>query len=438
MLKARSRLGKYRVIHRIAQGGFATVYRARDTIEGVDVALKVPKKQFTNKAGLEELQREVRMTTRLEHPNILPIKNAAVIEDTFIIAYPLGKETLSERLSRRLSPETALCYAEQLIDAIAYAHERRVIHCDIKPDNIILYHDGRLRLGDFGIAKIAMARATLASGQGTIGYIAPEQAMGKPSCRSDIFSVGLVMWRMFCGERPVWPYSWPPPGIERAKRRLHPDFIDLMRRCMEVDERKRFAHGNALKAAFARMRTRALSPERRRRNGKRALTTSSSGSTKSPAWRSVRTREFTRQYGRLLETRAQCSKCKAPISESMLHCPWCATKITKYRGPLRFSCQCNRCGRSAKPDFRYCAYCFGPAIQEPSTRHYSDRRYTSRCGHCRTELMPYMRYCPGCRRRTKQTWGKGELPNRCKSCGWGVVHEFWDHCPWCGTDLGKR
>lgn len=437
MLKARSRLGKYRILHRIAQGGFAIVYRARDTIEGVDVALKVPKKQFTHKADLEELQREVRMTTRLEHPNILPVKNASVIDGTFVIAYPLGAETLAERLSRRLSAETALSYAGQLIDAIAFAHERRVIHCDIKPDNIILYHDGHLRLGDFGIAKVAMARATLASGQGTIGYIAPEQAMGKPSCRSDIFSVGLVMWRMFCGERPVWPYSWPPPGIDRAKRKLHPDFIDLIRRCIEIDERKRFANGNALKKAFARIRPRALTSDRRRKSTRRSLAPSANG-TPSPAWRSVRTREFTRRYGRLLETRAQCSKCHAPISESMQHCPWCATRIDKYRGPARFKSSCGRCGRSAKPDFRFCAYCYGPAIAEPSARSYSDRRYTSRCGSCRTPLMPFMRYCPGCRRKTKQAWGKGELPNRCKGCGWGVINEFWDHCPWCGVTVGVK
>lgn len=434
-LKARSRLGKYRILHRIGEGGFAVVYKARDTIEGVDVALKVPRDQFTQKNGLQELQREVRLTARLEHPNILPIKNASVIDGTFVIAYPLGEETLADRLTRRLAPKKALTFAGQLIDAIAYAHERRIIHCDIKPENIILYPDDRLRLGDFGIARIAMIRATLASGQGTVGYIAPEQAMGKPSCRSDIFSVGLLMYKMFCGVLPVWPYDWPPEGIERARTILHPDFIALMERCMRVDERKRFESGMALAAAFARVKSRALSPRERRKTAQQRARLLRSD---KPAWRSVRTREFVRRYGKVLETRANCPKCQGPISESMQHCPWCAKTIQKYQGPHRFTGQCGRCGRSCKPDFRYCAYCYGSAVQEPSPRSYSDRRYTTACTSCKTPLMPFMRYCPGCRRRTTQKWGKVELPNRCGSCGWGVVKEFWDHCPWCGKGLGNK
>lgn len=338
MLRARSRLGKYRILRRIGEGGFAVVYSARDTIEGVDVALKVPHQQMTNQGGgLDELRREVRMVARLDHPNILQIKNAVVIDGQFVIAYPLGKEALSDRMARRLSPKVALSFAEQLIAAIAYAHEKRIIHCDIKPENIIIFEDGRLRLGDFGIARVAMTRARLASGQGTIGYIAPEQAMGKPSYRSDIFSVGLLLYRLFSGTLPMWPYEWPPPGLNRARTLLHADFISLLQRCIEVDERKRYDNGMALQSAFARLKNRALAPHTRRTRTAAQSRSNNPNSAPKPGWRSVRTREFLRRYGRTLETRGRCSKCHGPVAESMQHCPWCAQQIDKYEGPARFT-----------------------------------------------------------------------------------------------------
>src|SRR5690606_16309985 len=133
---------------------------------------------------------------RLDHPNILPIKNAEFIDDNFVVAFALGTGTLADRLSRRISPETALSYTDQILESLAYAHSQNIIHCDVKPENIILFPNHRSRLTDFGIAKVAMRRIK-ASGSGTVGYIAPEQAMGKPSFRSDVFSAGLILVRMF-------------------------------------------------------------------------------------------------------------------------------------------------------------------------------------------------------------------------------------------------
>ena len=242
-LKVGSRLGKYRLRARLGEGGFSVVYRAYDTLLGLEVALKVPHGshgQAMDKPAIEELRREVRLTARLDHPNILPIRNAAVIDGVFVIAYPLGTESLCDRLVRRVAPATALSFAEQAIRAVSYAHTHRIIHCDIKPDNFILFPGNVLRLADFGIAKVAMRRMTLASGQGTVGYIAPEQALGKPSLRSDVFSLGLLIYRLFSGELPEWPYEWPPEGIVRARRALHPDMLAIVERCLEVDERRRF------------------------------------------------------------------------------------------------------------------------------------------------------------------------------------------------------
>ncbi|MEZ4288351.1 MAG: serine/threonine-protein kinase [Polyangiales bacterium] len=257
--RARQLVGKYRIKKRIGEGAFATVYEAYDTIEGVSVALKVPHKQLVDATMMETIQREVRLTAKLDHPNILPLKNASMIDGQFVIATPLGDEPLSERLHYRMSAKTALSFSEQLVEALAYAHEERIIHCDIKPDNILVFDTDRVKLADFGIAKVALrTRTVLGSGAGTVGYMAPEQAMGKPSFRSDVFSLGLVMYRMFSGKLPEWPFDWPGPGVDRLRRNLHRDFVAFLRRATEVRESKRFRDGVQMYDAFHRVAPHAL------------------------------------------------------------------------------------------------------------------------------------------------------------------------------------
>lgn len=259
LLKARQRLGKYRIRRRIGTGAFSTVYEAYDTIEGIRVALKVPNREQLDEESLETIHKEVRLTARLNHENILSLRNAMMIDDYFVIATPLGEQALTDRLRYRLGPKTALSYTEQLLDALAYAHEERVIHCDIKPDNVILFPDNQIRLADFGIAKVSLQTRTIAgSGQGTVGYIAPEQAMGKPSFRSDVFSMGLLIYRMFAGELPEWPFDWPLAGTERLRRSVSRDFIAFLRRSLEVRERKRFRDGVQMQRAFEKVAPTAL------------------------------------------------------------------------------------------------------------------------------------------------------------------------------------
>jgi serine/threonine-protein kinase len=269
-LKARQRLGKYRIRRRIGVGAFATVYEAYDTIEGIRVALKIPHLEHLESDSLDLIHREVRLTARLDHENILPLRNAMMVDGLFVIATPLGERTLTDRLHYRLGSKTALSYAEQLLEALAYAHERRIIHCDIKPDNVILFPDGLVRLADFGIAKVALkTRTIMGSGEGTVGYIAPEQAMGKPSFRSDVFSMGLLIYRMFAGELPEWPFDWPLPGSDRLRRTASRDFIAFLRRSIEVRERKRFRDGLQMLEAFERVAPRALRNQSRGRKASR-------------------------------------------------------------------------------------------------------------------------------------------------------------------------
>ncbi len=258
-LKARQMLGKYRIRRRIGVGAFATVYEAYDTIEGIPVALKVPHLEQLDAEARDFIHREVRLTARLQHDNILMLRNAMMIDEHFVIATPLGEQNLTDRMRYRLGPRTALSYTQQLLDALSYAHEERIIHCDIKPDNVVLFPGGQVRLADFGIAKVALrTRTIMGSGQGTVGYIAPEQAMGKPSFRSDVFSMGLLIYRMFAGELPEWPFDWPLPGADRLRRTVSRDFVSFIRRSIEVRERKRFRDGVQMQRAFERVAPRAL------------------------------------------------------------------------------------------------------------------------------------------------------------------------------------
>lgn len=268
-LKARQKLGKYRIEQRLADGGFGAVYKALDTIEGVRVALKIPHASVMTDGVLKDFRSEVRLVAKLEHPNILPLKDASFIEGRFVVAFPLGERSLADRLHKRMSVETALDLMEQMLEGLAYAHRHRVIHCDIKPDNFILFPGNRVRLTDFGIARVAQ-RTVRASGSGTLGHMAPEQAFGKPSLRSDVFALGLTFWRMLTGQLPEWPFHWPPAGYDRLRRRVPQEFIAFLRKALELDPRHRYRDADHMLSAFRKVKPLTLqyaAARRRRRQG---------------------------------------------------------------------------------------------------------------------------------------------------------------------------
>jgi len=264
MLKARQKLGKYRIERRLGSGGFANVYAAMDTIEGIRVALKIPHAAIVDKEVLKDFKNEVRLAARLEHPNVLSLRFAAFYEGEFIIVFPMGEETLSDRLQRRMALTTVLDLNQQMLEAVAYAHRSKIIHCDIKPENFILFPDNQIKLTDFGIARVAL-RTIKGGGTGTMGYMAPEQAMGKPSFRSDVFSLGLILHRMLSGQWGEWPFEWPMPGHARLRSRVHPDMIEVVRRSLELNPRKRFRDADQMLESFRKAKKRTLLRESARK-----------------------------------------------------------------------------------------------------------------------------------------------------------------------------
>jgi serine/threonine protein kinase len=432
MLRPRQKLGKYTIQRRIAQGGFADVYRAYDTIEGVNVAIKIPHPTILVHRTLGDFLREVRLTAKLDHPNILHIKNADHIGRLFVIVYPLGECTLGDKLSKRLPFDAALEYAGQMLDAVAFAHRKRVMHCDIKPENLIIFPGNVLKLADFGIAKIATQTMT-ASGSGTVGYVAPEQALGKPSLRSDVFSTGLIMYQMITNRLPEWPFDWPGPGYETLKRKANPEFIAFIKRAMSVSTRKRYANASEMLSAFVRIKRRARRTVGTRRRSKRP-TADGPGQ-----WRRVRYKEFKRHYGTTLETRYQCRKCRGPVSERMIACPWCGNRPKTFKEDTNYPARCRECKRGMKLDWFYCPHEYGSAQGPRSERSFSDKRYTTACSNpsCRGPLMPFMKYCPWCRTKVRRKWNIKGSKQKCPKCGWGVLRDFWTHCPWCAYKIRK-
>ena len=251
LLRARQKVDKYRILGRISSGPLTDVYRAFDTIQKTRVALKIPRP--TDGSGEREFLHEVQVATRLKHPNILSVLNASYIGEHFVIAMELGDESLADRVERRISTARAMDLAGQALAALAHAHEHRIIHCDIKPENFILFPGNQLKLGDFGFAKLSL-RTLKASGSGTIDYIAPEQAMGRPKFQSDVFSMGLVLYRLFSGTLPEWPFEWPLAGHDKLMARVRPEFADLLQKAIQLDPALRYRDATQMQATFERLR----------------------------------------------------------------------------------------------------------------------------------------------------------------------------------------
>jgi serine/threonine-protein kinase len=430
LLRARQKLGKYRILGRIASGPLAMVYKAADTILKKRVALKIPKAD--DNVTHEDFLREVQIATRLDHVNILPVQDASFIDGHFVIAMELGIESLADRIVRRMSTARALEIADQALAALAHAHEKKIIHCDIKPENFILFPDNRLKLADFGFAKISF-RTLKASGSGTIDYISPEQAMGRPKFQSDVFSLGLVLYRLCSGRLPEWPFKWPMVGHDRLLARFGPDIAEMLRKAIQLDPADRYRNAIEMYAEFRKIRRRA-----EKRNGavtKRKKKTRRNGA----AWRAMQWREFQKQFKREIGTDHDCRRCGGPVAESMLGCPWCGVDHPSPRSATRMPAVCPRCERGVKTDWHYCAWCYGKGFEVETTRRFPDKRYGSRCSNqrCREPLMPFMRYCPWCRIKVRKSWKIPGSKHKCPSCQWGIVAEFWNFCAWCSEPVEK-
>lgn len=201
-------LSRYIISKHLASGGMADIYEAKDIIYDKPVALKILKeKSLNNDYELEQFKNEARFTAMFNHPHIMKIYNVGSFDNIPFVSYELLKgKTLKEVLDNRskLSSDEALDYMSQILDAIIHMHERKVLHNDLKPDNILLLSDGNIKLCDLGIASHFNEKIDKEV-MGTVSYLAPEVLQArKYTEQSDIYSLGIIFFELLTGKLPFY------------------------------------------------------------------------------------------------------------------------------------------------------------------------------------------------------------------------------------------
>jgi len=200
--------GRYRIESRIARGGMAKVYLAEDTRLERQVAIKVMHDHLTDDGDYAaKFIREARHTARLAHPNIMSVFDQGHVDDTlYLVMEYLPGMTLRDLLNDygTLTVEQSLDIAQAVLQALSVAHREGILHRDVKPENVILVNDGRIKIGDFGLARpVNNATDTGKSLLGTVAYIAPELlTRSQADNRSDLYSVGIMLFEMLTGKQP--------------------------------------------------------------------------------------------------------------------------------------------------------------------------------------------------------------------------------------------
>ncbi|MFY9550495.1 MAG: serine/threonine-protein kinase, partial [Thermoanaerobaculia bacterium] len=277
-LSAGTRLGPYEILDQIGAGGMGVVYRARDTRLGREVAVKVlPESLSADSDRLRRFEQEARAASALNHPNIITVHDFGQQNGSpYVVSELLEGATLRERLTQGSPPaRKAVDYGIQIAHGLAAAHEKGIVHRDLKPENVFVTQDGRVKILDFGLAKLTQPEAadggTKAPTQagtepgvvlGTVGYMSPEQVRGQAADpRSDIFSFGAVLYEMLTGERAFRGESAietmnailkeEPPEISASRPHLSPALDRVVRRCLEKSPAERFQSSRDLGFALA-------------------------------------------------------------------------------------------------------------------------------------------------------------------------------------------
>ncbi len=275
---ANSRLGPYEILAPLGAGGMGEVYRAKDTRLGREVAIKVLPASFaSNPDRLRRFEQEARATSALNHPNILIVYDIGTQDGVpYIVEELLEGEELRAQLSDGPLPVRRCSdYAQQIAQGLAAAHGKGVVHRDLKPENLFVTTDGRVKILDFGLAKLKPAKLGLGvdseaptqkpltdpgTVMGTVGYMSPEQVRGQEADHcSDIFSFGVILYEMLSGRRAFQRETMAetmtailkeePLELSETNAKVSPALEKIVRRCMEKKPERRFHSAHDL--AFA-------------------------------------------------------------------------------------------------------------------------------------------------------------------------------------------
>ena len=262
-------LGPYEILASLGAGGMGEVYRARDTRLKREVAVKVLPTTFaTDPERLRRFEQEAEAAGALNHPNVLAVYDVGTHDGApYIVSELLEGETLRDRLAGgAFTPRRAIGNALQIVQGLAAAHEKGIVHRDLKPENVFVTSDGRVKILDFGLAKLTQSEAplpgqtnlpTAAAGTepgvvlGTLGYMSPEQVRGRPSdARSDIFAFGAILYEMLSGRRAFHGdtaadtisaiLTRDPPDLSETNRRIPESLDRIVDHCLEKAPEARF------------------------------------------------------------------------------------------------------------------------------------------------------------------------------------------------------
>src|SRR5919205_4253717 len=229
--------GRYRLDAEVGTGGMSTVYRAFDTVLERPVAIKLMHSDIASRPDqIERFRREARAVAQLSHPHIVTVIDAGEDEGTpYIVFEYVEGETLKDRIRRhgRLPVPEAVAYAIEVARALGAAHERQIVHRDVKPQNVLVDEEGTAKVTDFGIARSLAEEGLTAEGRvlGTTDYVSPEQALGHDvGPQSDIYSLGIVLYEMLTGDVPFHGEN----QVAVAMRHVREELPDVQLRRPEV------------------------------------------------------------------------------------------------------------------------------------------------------------------------------------------------------------
>ena len=259
--------GRYRLVELLGQGGMATIYRATDAQLGREVAVKVLRPEYGRDPDfVARFKQEAQSAACLSHPNIVGVYDFGTDADgPYIVMELVDGEDVATLLARNgpLPPRQAARLAAEVAHALGAAHARGIVHRDVKPGNILVSADGRVKVTDFGIARAwADARLTLPGVTlGSVHYFSPEQALGEQATEaSDIYSLGIVLYELLTGRRP-WEgdnaaavamarISAPPPLVSDVRPNVPPVLEAIDRRALSPDPAARFPTADAMADAL--------------------------------------------------------------------------------------------------------------------------------------------------------------------------------------------
>jgi serine/threonine-protein kinase len=258
--------GRYELRSRLGRGGMAEVFRALDRRLGREVAVKVLAGHLlSDPRSVQRFEREGRTAAALNHPNVVDVYDAASEGDTHYLVMELVEgPTLADIIAREapLPERRALDIAGRIAAALQVAHERGLVHHDVKPGNVLFDTNGNVKVADFGIARAASSDITTI--QGTPPYVAPEQARGgRADPRSDVYSLGCVLFEMLTGRPPfagdgassviMQHLERPPPPVSDFRHDISPHVEELIRRALEKDPARRYQSAEDFRADIERV-----------------------------------------------------------------------------------------------------------------------------------------------------------------------------------------